>query len=283
MEHAGRGATVQDLGRPGWWSAGVGVSGAADRASLRLANRLVGNPEAAAGLEILLGGVAVRTLRRTTLAVTGAPAPVTVDATPVGHNSVLELGPGVTVRIGVASAGLRVYLGVRGGVAAPRTLGSAGRDTLSDLGCPPIQAGDVLAAGPIPTALPLVQVAPVPAITDGPRVIEAVRGPRDDWFADAGLLFTGAWQVSSEADRVGVRLDRAAGPPLRRLPRGELPPEGMALGAVQIPPDGRPVVFLADHPITGGYPVIGVVLDADVDRVAQARPGSLIRFLEQSV
>lgn len=277
VERVGPLATVQDLGRPGWFHSGVGVAGAADRASLRLANRLVGNPEGAAALEVLLGGLVLRADRHHTVAVTGAPAQATVDGIPVGHACVLELEEGQTLRLGYAASGLRSYVAVRGGFTVPEVLGSRSRDTLAGLGPEPLRAGDALPVGPPPRELPLVDHAPLAPPADLVTV-RALPGPRADWFADPGALFAGEWKVSTDTDRIGARLDRASGPPLDRRVEGELRTEGVALGSVQVPPGGQPVVFLADHPITGGYPVIAVVLDADVDAVAQARPGQRLRF-----
>lgn len=277
IERVGPLATVQDLGRPGWFDSGVGPAGAADRGSLRLANRLVGNPEGAAGIEVLLGGLALRAQDPVLLAVTGAPAPATVDGTPVGHASVLYLESGQVLRLGPARTGLRSYIGVRGGVEVAPVLGSRSYDTLSGLGPPPLRAGDIVHTGPRPSGWPNVAQAPQ-APLPGTLQVRALLGPRDDWFTDPAALFAGHWTVSSDTDRVGARLDRADGPALRRVSATELPTEGMALGSVQVPPSGQPVVFLADHPITGGYPVVAVVVDADIDLVAQARPGQRIRF-----
>lgn len=278
IERVGPLATVQDLGRPGWFDSGVGQAGAADRASLRLANRLVGNPEDLAAIEVLLGGLALRADAHLTVAVTGAPIPATVDGTPVGHASVLEIEEGKVLRLGLTDTGLRGYVAVRGGIDVAKVLGSRSRDTLSGIGPEPLHPGVQLPVGPPPRTLPTVEFAPQPV----PPPVLAVRarpGPRADWFTDPEQLFRGSWVVSTDTDRVGARLDRADGPPLeRRIPR-ELPAEGVALGSVQVPPSGQPVVFLADHPITGGYPVIAVVLDADVDTVAQARPGQRLRFV----
>ncbi|MFE7798608.1 biotin-dependent carboxyltransferase family protein [Nocardia sp. NPDC057440] len=278
VEQVGPLATIQDLGRPGWFDSGVGVAGAADRASFRLANRLVGNPEGCAGIEVLLGGLTLRADRRCTMAVTGAPAPASVDGTPVGHASVLELAAGQTLRLGMASTGLRSYVAVRGGVDVPPVLGSRSRDTLSGIGPRPLRSGARLPIGPAPHTLPNVEFAPVADLPAATLTIRAVLGPRADWFLDADALFDGAWVVSADTDRIGARLDRRAGPPLRRSVSRELPTEGMALGSIQVPPSGQPVVFLADHPITGGYPVIAVVVDVDVDAMAQARPGQPLRF-----
>ena len=269
-------ALVQDLGRPGHAAVGVPRSGAADRAALRLANRLVANDdEDAAAIEVLLGGLAVRAHGLRTVALTGAPAPADVDGTPVGHHSVLTLRPGQTLTLGPPPTGLRTYLAVRGGLDVEDVLGSVATDTLSGLGPAPLRTGDVLTVGPEPESPWLLDVAPVAPPTGTTVTLRAVLGPRADWVADAAALAHTTWTVSSRSDRVGMRLEGEA---LRRTDRRELPSEGMVRGAIQVPPGGEPVVFLADHPVTGGYPVVAVVVDADVDRAAQARPGQSVRF-----
>ncbi len=267
-------ALVQDLGRPGHAAVGVPRSGAADRAALRLANRLVANAEDAAGIEVLLGGLVVRARRLLTVALAGAAAPAAVDGTPVGHHAVLTLRPGQTLKLGVPDAGLRTYLAVRGGLAAVATLGSRATDTLSGLGPDPLRAGDLLPVGPEPDGWPLVDVAPVAPPPGGTVTLRARPGPQASWLTDPDALAGTSWTVSSESDRVGLRL--AGEPPARR--DGELPSAGMVRGAVQLPPGGEPVILLADHPVTGGYPVVAVVLDADVDRAAQLRPGQPVHL-----
>ncbi|HEY5858313.1 MAG TPA: biotin-dependent carboxyltransferase family protein [Aldersonia sp.] len=275
----GPSATVQDLGRPGWFSSGVGVAGAADTASLRLANRLVGNDEGAAGIECVLGGLELEALTPVTLAVTGAPAPITVDGTREAHASVLYLDPGQRLTLGLATAGLRTYVAVRGGIAVDPVLGSRSRDTMAAIGPEPLHEGTELPIGPPPQTWPIVDVAPVAALTTAPVVVRVVLGPREDWFTRPTDLFLGHWAVTDKVDRVGARLDRPDGAPaLTRLNDKELPTEGMPLGAIQVPPSGEPVVFLADHPITGGYPVIGVVVHDDIPLLAQARPGQHVLF-----
>jgi biotin-dependent carboxylase-like uncharacterized protein len=268
-------ALVQDLGRPGLAASGVAPSGAADRGALRLANRLLAGDEGAAGIEVLLGGLAVRATAPLLVALTGAPAPADVDGAPVGHAALVALRAGAVLRLGPPPAGLRTYLGVRGGIAVEPVLGSRSTDTVAGLGPAPLRPGDVLPVGPEPAALPLLDVAPVLPPATGPVVLRAVPGPRDDWLADAGALARTTWTVSPRSDRVGIRL---TGPPLRRRDRGELPSEGVVRGAVQVPPGGEPVLFGPDHPVTGGYPVAAVVLDADTDRAAQLRPGQRVRF-----
>jgi biotin-dependent carboxylase-like uncharacterized protein len=268
-------ALVQDLGRPGLGASGVGRSGAADRGALRLANRLVGNDEGAAGVEVVFGGLAVRTSAPMTVALAGAPAPADVEGTPMGHHAVIDLQRGQTLRLGMPPTGLRTYLAVRGGVDVVPVLGSRSTDTLSGLGPPRIDEGTELPVGPEPDALPLVDVAPVPAPPGGTVTLRVVLGPRAEFLADPDELTGTIWTASSRSDRVGMRLE---GGQLRRGDDSEIPSEGMVRGAVQVPAGGEPVVFLADHPVTGGYPVGATVCDADVDRAAQIRPGQEVRF-----
>ncbi|GEL26448.1 hypothetical protein PSU4_54020 [Pseudonocardia sulfidoxydans NBRC 16205] len=268
-------ALLQDTGRVGLASIGVGRSGAADRTAWALGNRLVANPAGAASVEVLLGGLTVRAEHDLLVAVTGAPAPATVDGKPMGHNALIPLRAGAELALGTPDRGLRTYLAVRGGLVVDPVLGSRSTDTLSGIGPPPLEQGVTLPVGPEPTALPLVDVAPVGLPEAGPVVLRVVPGPRDDRLADANALFTTTWTASDRSDRVGLRL---TGDPLRRDDDTELPSEGMVRGAIQLPPGGEPVLFLADHPLTGGYPVVGVVRDADVDRAAQVRPGQPVRF-----
>jgi biotin-dependent carboxylase-like uncharacterized protein len=274
-------ATIQDLGRPGHAAWGVGASGAADRASLRLGNRLVGNPEDAGAVEVTLGGLAVRALGDVLAALTGAPCPAQVKrrrgARTVAHNAVLTLDRGDELTLGPPSTGLRTYLAVRGGIDVAPVLGSRSTDVLAGLGPDVLTAPMRLPVGPPPPDFPCVDLAPVADPPSGDVALHVALGPRDDWFTPAALaaLLTQDWTVTPDIDRVGMRLD---GPELTRAVAGELPSEGVVHGALQVPPSGRPTLFLADHPVTGGYPVIAVVLDADVDRAAQARPGQRLHF-----
>lgn len=274
---AGPLATVQDLGRPGLAALGVGLSGAADTASLRLANRLLGNDEGAAALEVTLGGLEVRAHGGMFMALTGAPAAMTIEGTPVGHASVCWVPSGARVRLELPGSGLRSYLAVRGGIGVERVLGSRSTDTLAGLGPESLFPGRQLPVGPPPASDPRVDVAPVANPPTGPVRLRVRPGPREDWFDADSLraLLAEPWEVTAESDRVGMRL---SGPVLRRSRDGELPSEGMTLGALQVPPSGRPTLFLCDHPVTGGYPVIAVVLSQDIPLAAQARPGQRIHF-----
>ena len=269
-------STVQDRGRPGWASIGVTRSGAADRSAADLANRLVGNDPAAAVLEVTAGGLQVRAGRALLVAVTGAPAPVTVDGRAAPFDAPLTLHAGQVLGLGIPPVGLRSYLAVRGGIGVPPVLGSRATDTLSGLGPEPVRSGDVLPVGGLAAEEPVVDVAPVRAPSTRP-VLRVLPGPRRDWLAaEAWTALTAQdWTVSPDSDRVGLRL---AGPRLDRARTDELPSEGLVPGAVQVPPDGAPVLFLADHPVTGGYPVLAVVTTDDLPVAAQLRPGDRVRF-----
>ena len=268
--------TVQDRGRPGWASIGVTRSGAADRRAAALANRLVGNDAAAAVLEVTVDGLRVRAGRTLLVAVSGAPAPVTVDGRAAPFDAPLTLRPGQVLGLGNPAVGLRSYLAVRGGIGVPPVLGSRSTDTLSGLGPAPLRPGDVLPVGALAADEPVVDVAPVRAPSSRP-VLRVLPGPRRDWLAPAAwtALTAEDWTVSPDSDRVGLRL---AGPRLDRARTDELPSEGLVPGAVQVPPDGAPVLFLVDHPVTGGYPVLAVVTTDDLPAAAQLRPGDRVRF-----
>jgi biotin-dependent carboxylase-like uncharacterized protein len=259
-------ATVQDLGRPGWAVYGVPRSGAFDRAAFAAGNRLVGNAPGCAAIEFVLGGLEVRTDSALTIALTGAACPGAPDwGTPV------TLPAGATLRLGQPARGLRSYLAVRGGIDVPVVLGSRSTDTLSGLGPAPLRVGDRL-----PVGAPTGEPGSAAAVSDaGEPVLPVVWGPRDDWFAPAAkaLLLGSAWTVRPDSDRVGVRLN---GPRLPRSRTGELPSEPTLPGAVQVPADGRPIVFGPDAPVTGGYPVLAVV--DDLGAAAQLRPGDTVRF-----
>lgn len=269
--------TVQDLGRPGQAALGIGRSGAADRSAAALANRLLGNPAGAALLEVTFGGLAVRAEADLLVVTTGARCP----GSP-GHDAPVRLAAGSQLRLGVPATGLRTYLGVRGGIDVPPVLGSRSTDLLAGLGPAVVATGNVLPVGRSPLPPPGVDLAPVADPPGGEVTVTLLPGPRADWFTTSSwaTLTGAAYTVTSESNRVGLRL---AGPAPERIRAGELPSEGMVRGALQIPPSGAPVLFLADPPVTGGYPVIGYVADPDVDRCAQLRPGQPVRFSSRPV
>lgn len=285
-------ATVQDLGRPGFASLGVSSAGAMDRGALRRANRLVGNAEGAAGIELLFGGLELEALTDQVLAVAGAAVPLQITpgadskediqrTTAARHpacDAPFALLAGERLTVGTPTAGLRSYIGVRGGLGGPDALGSRSTDTMSGIGPELLEAGTIL---PVHAAKPgsvvgHPEVSPLP-IQDGATVLRVVPGPRQDWFSTDTLqdFLAQEWTVTPKSNRIGLRLN---GQPLSRSRDGELASEGTVRGAVQVPPEGQPVLFLSDHPVTGGYPVIAVVVHADLDKAAQLPPGTTVRF-----
>jgi KipI family sensor histidine kinase inhibitor len=267
---------VQDAGRPGLAAVGVGRSGAADAGARRLANRLVGNAGDAAVLEVLLGGAELRFPSGGVVALAGAEVPASVDDAPVAPHTATRVRPGGVLRTGHATRGLRLTVAVRGGVDVPPVLGSRSADQLSGIGPEPLRAGDVLPVGSrvVEAAQPW---ADPPRAWPDPVVLRVRPGPRANWFAVGAFdrLRDAAYTVTTASNRVAVRLD---GPPVVRLDRGELPSEPLVPGAVQVPPDGQPVVFGTDHPVTGGYPVLAVVEPRSRDLAAQLRPGDRVVF-----
>jgi KipI family sensor histidine kinase inhibitor len=293
---------LQDLGRPGYASMGVSTSGALDPVSLRAANRLVGNPTGTAALELTFGGLRVRARGEQVLAVTGAPAPLRITG-PTGTRTAspgrpFALGDGEELVVGPPAAGIRSYLAVRGGFDLPPVLGSLSTDVLAGLGPDPVAAGTVLPVARASRGLAAVTLPEPAAVSTASGtgdagsagagagadaaepaevVLDIVLGPRTDWFSADALdsLARQSWLVSPRSNRVGLRLE---GDPLTRVIDAELPSEGTVSGAIQIPPNGQPVLFLADHPLTGGYPVIGAVITAHLPLAGQLPPGARIRF-----
>jgi KipI family sensor histidine kinase inhibitor len=284
---------VEDLGRHGHSGLGVSSAGALDRASLRRANRLVGNAPSAAAIETVSGGLKVRAVGDQVLAVAGAPSELTIEApsesNPAGPGASgrfrrvpmaapFALRDGEILSLGQPSAGFRSYVALRGGVDAAPVLGSRSTDTMSGIGPAPLAAGQLVASGGDAESGVVGNPEFQPDFPSaGVTVLDVVPGPRADWFdAEALAALCGQdWEVTPRSNRVGMRLQ---GTPLQRRRKGELPSEGTVAGAIQMPPDGLPVLFLADHPITGGYPVIAVVVDHQLDLAAQVPIGGSIRF-----
>lgn len=315
-------AVVQDLGRLGMAGMGVSPSGAADPVALAEANFLVGNDLGSAGIEALPGGVELEALADVVVAVACGTAesacePAVVLAvvrggasSPRSPGRAFALRPGDRLRID-AGGGLRCWLALRGGVDAPRALGSRATDTLSRLGPPPLGAGDVIATSdeamtavglpaqavvhtssvhvrhtgvgeppsPSATGVPAAPGHTGTVAADGAIQLRVVLGPRDDWFAPAAVaeFFARDWRVDPRSNRVGIRL-ASGGKVLERAVSHELPSEGVIAGSVQVPAGGEPILFMADHPVTGGYPVIAVVVADDLRLAAQLAPGARVRF-----
>lgn len=266
----------EDLGRPGHSGIGVPASGAFDRASQMLAQRLVGNPVNEAALEITLGSVRLRSSETVTAAITGAETQVDLAGNAIAVNEVFSWPAGARLSIGSAARGLRNYLAVRGGFAVAPVLGSASCDVLSGLGPEPLRSGDTVALAHRPAAYPQLGHAPVQ--WRSPGVLRVSLGPRDAWFVHAAVerLGSAVFTVTPDGNRVGIRL---SGPVLQRRLPGELPSEPLQRGAIQVPGNGQPIIMGPDHPTTGGYPVIATVVADDWDSCGQLRPGDEVRFL----
>jgi KipI family sensor histidine kinase inhibitor len=276
---------IEDLGRPGFNSMGVSGAGAADRTALRRGNRLVGNAESAAGLESFGGGAVLRVIGDGVAAVTGAAGSITVTgADGTIHRPRLgeafAIADGDELELGGTDQGARRYLALRGGIDVDTALGSASTDTLAGLGPAALDRGSRLSLHDPRTAPHLVDPHPRSECAlprPGQTVTMTVTlGPREDWFTSAGIetLLSQEWTVTHESDRVGLRLSGQVA--LERARTGELPSEGAVTGALQVPPNGQPVLFGPDHPLTGGYPIIASV--DDVDFAAQLPPGVKLRF-----
>lgn len=269
---------VMDQGRSGRGALGVPVGGAADSSALGAANRLVGNDAAVAGLEITLKGPSLRFPRGGVVALAGARFAATRSSgTAVGWGETLVLAAGETLNLEQVETGCRCWLALRGGLAVPPVMGS--RSTFLPAGFGgyrgrALRAGDVLASGAQVGAVRLLR-ARVPFI-ERDEPLRVVAGPQVGLFEDAGLLafFTGNYRVAAASDRRGLRLDG----PAVSYARAEVPSQGVLPGAVQVPPDGRPIVLGWDGPVTGGYPVIAGVIAADMAKLAQLRPGDAVRF-----
>lgn len=272
-------ASVQDLGRCGHAHLGVPVAGAADAFSLRLANRLAGNPEGAAALELAGGGARLRFDAAARIALAGGTAEVTLDGQPVAMHQTLAVPPGAVLELGHMQSGWRCYLAVAGGITVTPVLGSASTDTLAGLGPAPLERGMQLVSGPAPE--PSGSYLRAPAVYPQQARLRVLAGPHEDWFTGAArqAFVSGEYAVSSRSDRTGLRLEGAA---LERAKPGELASMGMVTGAVQVPGGGQPIVLLANHGATGGYPVLAVVIAADLGALGQLAPGGRVRFVPVS-
>jgi biotin-dependent carboxylase-like uncharacterized protein len=279
-------ALFQDTGRPGQAGQGVSASGAVDQGALRAANRLVGNTSDAACVEIVYGGFQCVCRGEAVVAFTGADAPIVITTaggvswSAPGYHAI-ALSDGDSLMLGKPRAGIRSYLAVRGGFDIAPVLGSCSTDTLARIGPAPIAAGHVLPVRSVVRGAIVGLHEQPPAdlpTTEQIVTLDVVMGPRTDWFTPeaVALLSSQVWKVTPQSNRVGLRL--AGEVPLTRANAAELPSEGTALGALQVPPSGQPVLFMADHPLTGGYPVIGAVASYHLDLAGQVPIGASLRF-----
>jgi biotin-dependent carboxylase-like uncharacterized protein len=273
--------TVQDLGREGFGPLGVSASGAADPISLRLGNRLVGNPDNAAGLEMTLLGGAFLFPDGGILALSGSDFGATLDHIPVEPCMSFIARPGQTLRLGPTRSGARSYLCVQGGIAVKPFLDSASTHTLSGLGGfegRALRKGDVLTIGRV--SLPHRRRMVTPHILSrlSPRkILRCTPGPQSEWFSESSrhLFYNSTYRVAEESNRMGLRLE---GPSIPVSSGGHMITEGVSLGAIQVPGGGSPIILFVEQQTTGGYPKIANVISADLPSVGQLRPRDEIRF-----
>ncbi len=267
--------TVQDLGRDGFGPLGISPSGAADRISLRIGNRLVGNPENSAGLEMTLVGGLFRFPHGAIVALTGSNFSATLDGAPLPLWTSAEVRPGQTIRFGDTRSGARCYLCVDGGIKVTAFLGSSSTHVLTGLGGfegRTLRKGDVLEIGAATESFAPRRLSTEFAYLVEPRkTLRVTEGPQSDWFLDSSrdLFYSDAYRVSEQSNRLGLRL---SGQSVAAAPGKEMITEGVSIGAIQIPPNGQPIIVFVDQQTTGGYPKIANVISADLDPIGQLRP-----------
>jgi len=282
---AGPQTTVQDLGRTGQMRYGIPPSGPVDRFAFVLANRLVGNADTAAALECTLIGPRFEITDAGAIAVTGAAVPVTVNGQSAAGWTTIALKPGDVVKLGPARTGVRSYVGFAGGLDVPLVLGSRStylRGRVGGIEGRALKKGDDLRVFPTGPVTPRrVERRAIPDYTGEPT-IRAILGPQADRFTAEGLqaLFGGRYEVLPQSDRMGSRL---RGPRIAHARGHDIVSDGIALGSIQVPGDGQPIVLLVDRQSTGGYTKVATICSCDIWRVGQARPGQSLRFHQISV
>ena len=275
--------TVQDLGRQGFGPIGVSPSGAADPISLRLGNRLVGNDENSAALEMMLLGGTFNFPQGAIAALTGSDFGATVNDANLKPGTSLEIQPGQTLRLGPTNSGARCYLCVQGGIAVTPFLGSASTHILSGLGGfegRALKKGDMLQIGSPTKAFRKKTIAPqVSEQLSRRNVLRVTPGPQADWFSQQTLrvFCAGTYRVGEQSNRMGLRLE---GPAISQRKAKQMITEGVSLGAIQVPPGGSPIILFVEQQTTGGYPKIANIISADIHHVGQLRPRDEIRFEE---
>jgi biotin-dependent carboxylase-like uncharacterized protein len=278
---------IEDLGRWGYQRYGVSACGAMDLFSHRVANRLVGNDEREATLECTVVGPRIKALSNTIVACTGADLNLHIDGHTAPMWTSVEVSEGSVVSFGAYRSGCRTYIAIHGGIAVREVLGSRSTHLATRLGGQEgraLQAGDVLctdAKPPSQRARRMLLPRAIPAFESGP-VVRVLLGPNEDFFRADSIerFFSEGYRISQNSDRMGIRLE---GKPLRYRASTDIVSDSVPFGAVQVPPNGQPIILMADRPTTGGYPKIAHVITADSPQVAQLKPGDHIRFTRSSM
>jgi 5-oxoprolinase (ATP-hydrolysing) subunit C len=284
---AGPGVTLQDAGRHGYLRYGVTAAGPMDPLAYATANRAAGNPAGSTAIEISLGGIELTTEAESlAVAFAGGDFTVSLDARPLPSAAmVLTLDPGAVLNIRAGQSGAWCYLAVAGRLVVPQLLGSNATHTRTGFGGVDgraLRSGDRLSVEPSRRPAPSVGAIAAPWLDRPPAIIRVVLGPQDDYFSaeQIAAFLDGPWRVSIKADRMAYFLD---GPRLTHAKGYNIVSDGIAMGAIQVPGDGRPIVLMADRQSTGGYPKIATVIGPDLGRLAQARPGTAFRFEAVSI
>ncbi|ASN06519.1 5-oxoprolinase subunit C family protein [Virgibacillus necropolis] len=281
--------TIQDLGRSGYQKYGLAVSGSADHYSHRLANILVGNPESSAVLEVTLMGLKLLTLKNGFIVVTGGDLNFTINGSPVQSWKTIKVNEGDIIRFTGCNSGCRAYLGVAGGIYVPKVLGSRSTDTVGKIGGidgRPLKKGDVIQVGKQPTnnfriikrRLPKELI---PSYTNSVN-LRVILGPQEEAFEQEAIdtFFSSKYKVTKDLDRMGCRLE---GPILNHTKGADIVSEGIFFGAIQVPKNGQPIIFLVGRQSIGGYTKIGGVISVDLPKTAQVKPGDHITFEKVTV
>ena len=287
VKDPGLATTVQDLGRFGYAHLGISPSGAADELSFRIANRLVGNADNAAALEMTLIGGTFSFDAPAVVAVTGAGCPMEVDGSPASDSEAVVVPGGATLKCGHLKNGARAYVAIQGGIDVPLLMGSASTFMGAQFGGVDgrrLKRGDVLSVGRVGRACArkLRSGVRLSFGIEGETVLRATRGAQQDWFDENAFatLFTKPFIVSEQSGRTGLRL---SGEQLAPKHARQLLTDGIPLGAVQVPADGQPIILLVDQQTTGGYPKIANVIAADMHKAGQLRARDMVRFKEVSI
>jgi 5-oxoprolinase (ATP-hydrolysing) subunit C len=284
---AGPGVTLQDAGRHGYLRYGVTAAGPMDPLAYATANLAVGNPAGSTAIEISLGGIALTTeAEPLAIALAGGDFAISLDARPLPSTAVvLTLEPGAVLNIRAGQSGAWCYLAIAGRLVVPQLLGSNATHTRTGFGGVDgraLRTGDRLPVEPSRASMPSLGAIAAPWLDRPPAIIRVVLGPQDDYFSAGQIaaFLDGPWRVSVKADRMAYFLD---GPRLTHAKGYNIVSDGIAMGAIQVPGDGRPIVLMADRQSTGGYPKIATVIGPDLGRLAQARPGTAFRFEAVSI
>lgn len=286
IQDPGMATTVQDLGRYGYAHLGISPAGAADALSFRLANRLAGNDDNAPALEMTLIGAALQFDEATVVAVAGAPCAIEVDGAPARHGAAIHLGAGSMLKCGQMTRGARAYLAIQGGIDVPLVMGSASTFLGAQFGGwegRRLRRGDALNVHRDATFVKGREIrSTLPIEVPGENRLRVTRGPQADWFEEDAFrtLLSTSFTVTDQCGRTGLRLHGE-----RVVPRiaSQLLTDGIALGAIQIPADGQPIILFVDQQTTGGYPKIANVIAADMHCVGQLRARDTVRFAEVSI